>query len=56
MLLLAQVIAEQTMPRNISSVHTRQRVVHQQVHVEVVDPGRLSNSTVGLTEIITPFG
>lgn len=41
--------------RDVTSIHPWQRVVHEQVYVEVVDVGGLGDRSVRLTKIIAPF-
>ena len=41
--------------RDVAGIHPWQGVVHEQVYVEVVDPGGLADRSVGLTKVVTPF-
>ncbi len=47
--------AKQLVASDVSRVHARYRVVHQEMHVEVIDQCNLTEGPVGLPELVSPF-
>ena len=48
-------VPEQFVPIDVSGVHADNRMVHQQVDVEIGDADRLRNRAVGLPKVFPPF-
>ena len=48
LLLFAEVITKQFVARDVTGIYPRQRVVHQEMDVELRHPGRLGKGTVVL--------
>ena len=48
-------VPEQFVPIDVSGVHADNRMVHQQVDVEIGDSDSLGHRAVGLPKVVAPF-
>src|SRR5690348_9653404 len=55
LLLSPQVVAEKSIARDVAGIHTRQGMVHQEVHVDFVDASRLPDRAVRLAQVVAPL-
>lgn len=54
-MLLAQVVAQQLVARDVASINARDRVVHQKVNVQFRDARGLGDCAESLPQVIPPF-
>lgn len=54
-LLLAKVITKQSIARDVPGVHTWQRMVHEEMYVELRDTGSLGERPIRLAEFVAHF-
>jgi hypothetical protein len=55
LLLVTQVVFEQLVPGDVARVHAGDRMVHQQLGIDLGDTRDGGECPVALTQIITPF-
>src|ERR1700742_2847807 len=56
LLLLTEVIPEQSITRNVPCIHARKRMVHQEMNVEFRNTCRLCERAIALAQVVAPLG
>lgn len=48
-------IGQQLVPSDVAGIHAGHRMVHEQMHIDIIHACHLPDRPIGLTEVIPPF-